>query len=81
MHEWTLKGSGAHPFHLHLYHMLVVTPGGCGAHEFGEFYDTISASGDCKVRFRTADFGQVNHKYMIFPDTYECFLRKPDNLI
>ena len=31
-----------HPFHMHLYHMQIATPGGCGAHEEGEFYDTIS---------------------------------------
>ena len=37
--------------------MLIVEPGGCGAHEEGEFYDTLS-SGSCKVRFKTADFGQ-----------------------
>jgi hypothetical protein len=58
VHEWTISGSGAHPFHLHLYHMLIVEPGGCGAHQEGEFYDTISASGSCLVRFKTADFGQ-----------------------
>lgn len=37
--------------------MLIVEPGGCGAHKEGEFYDTLS-SGSCKVRFKTADFGQ-----------------------
>ena len=58
VHEWDISGSGAHPFHLHLYHMLIVTPGGCGAHQEGEFYDTISAQGSCKVRFKTADIGQ-----------------------
>jgi hypothetical protein len=58
VHQWTISGSGAHPFHLHLYHMLIVEPGGCGAHKEGEFYDTISAQGSCTVRFKTADFGQ-----------------------
>ena len=38
--------------------MLIVEPGGCGAHVEGEFYDTISASGSCTVRFKTADIGQ-----------------------
>ncbi len=58
VHEWTISGSGAHPFHTHLYHMMIVSPGGCGAHEEGEFYDTLSASGSCTVRFKTADIGQ-----------------------
>ena len=59
VYEWTISGSGAHPFHLHLYHMLVVSAGGCGEqHRENEFYDTISAPGDCIVRFKTADFGQ-----------------------
>jgi hypothetical protein len=38
--------------------MLVVDSSGCGDYEYGEFYDTISASGSCRVRFKTADFGQ-----------------------
>jgi hypothetical protein len=48
--------------------MQIVTPGGCGAHEEGEFYDTISADGDCTVRFRTADIGQrcVLHCHVLF---------------
>mmetsp|Transcript_8460 Transcript_8460/g.12966 ORF Transcript_8460/g.12966 Transcript_8460/m.12966 type:complete len:644 (-) Transcript_8460:468-2399(-) len=66
VYEWTLRNTHKHPFHLHLYHMMIVTPGGCGpAHVEGEFYDTISAtlqegetSTECKVRFKTADFGQ-----------------------
>mmetsp|Transcript_12135 Transcript_12135/g.29294 ORF Transcript_12135/g.29294 Transcript_12135/m.29294 type:complete len:174 (+) Transcript_12135:77-598(+) len=49
--------SGAHPFHLHLYHMKIVSPGGCGAHKEGEFYDTISAN-NCVVRFKAIDIGQ-----------------------
>jgi suppressor of ftsI len=56
--EWTLKKTGRHPLHLHLYHMQVVTSGGCGNHEEGQFYDTISSMDDCKVRFKTADFGE-----------------------
>ena len=58
VHEWTMLGTGTHPFHIHLYHMQIVTSGGCGAHEEGEYYDTISAPEDCVVRFITADFGQ-----------------------
>ena len=57
VHEWSISDSIDHPFHLHLYHMQVVTPGGCGAHEEGEFYDTISGP-PCLVRFRAIDFGQ-----------------------
>jgi FtsP/CotA-like multicopper oxidase with cupredoxin domain len=59
VHEWTISGSGAHPFHLRIHHMMIVTPGGCGPlHVEGAFYDTLSASGSCQVRFKTADFGQ-----------------------
>ena len=58
-HEWVISGSNNHPFHLHLYHMLIVEPGGCGPqHVEGEMYDTISAPDDCTVRFLTADIGQ-----------------------
>mmetsp|Transcript_33484 Transcript_33484/g.73454 ORF Transcript_33484/g.73454 Transcript_33484/m.73454 type:complete len:571 (+) Transcript_33484:148-1860(+) len=61
VHEWTLTRSKTHPFHLHLYHVLVVQPGGCGEqHEEGEFYDSISGTEyeECKVRFKAANFGQ-----------------------
>jgi hypothetical protein len=61
VHEWTLTRSKTHPFHLHLYHVLVVQPGGCGEqHEEGEFYDSISGNEyeECKVRFKTSDVGQ-----------------------
>lgn len=61
VHEWTLTRSKTHPFHMHLYHVMVVQPGGCGEqHEEGEFYDSVSGNEyeECKVRFRAADFGQ-----------------------
>jgi FtsP/CotA-like multicopper oxidase with cupredoxin domain len=58
VHEWTLHQTSRHPFHIHLYHMQISTPGGCGAHEEGEYYDTISAPENCTVRFLTADIGQ-----------------------
>jgi len=58
VHEWEIGDSEGHPFHTHLYHMMVVTPGGCGAHKEGEFYDTISGP-PCTVRFKTADIGQM----------------------
>ena len=54
--EWTISAAGAHPYHLHVYHMQVVSPGGCGHHEEGEWYDVISDN-SCTVRFRTADLG------------------------
>eukprot|EP00521_Asterionellopsis_glacialis_P007153 CAMPEP_0195288780 /NCGR_PEP_ID=MMETSP0707-20130614/5306_1 /TAXON_ID=33640 /ORGANISM="Asterionellopsis glacialis, Strain CCMP134" /LENGTH=1258 /DNA_ID=CAMNT_0040348683 /DNA_START=1066 /DNA_END=4842 /DNA_ORIENTATION=- len=57
VHEWTIGDSRNHPFHTHLYHMMVVTPGGCGPHLEGEFYDTISGP-ECTVRFKTADIGE-----------------------
>ena len=68
VHEWTLLQTILHPFHLHLYHMQVVTPGGCGEHEEGQWYDTISAPGNCTVRFFTADLGQmcVLHCHVLF---------------
>ena len=52
-HEWVISQSGPHPFHLHLYHMLIVTPGGCGAHIEGEFYDTISSTEPWSVPCRS----------------------------
>jgi hypothetical protein len=68
VHEWVLMSTNLHPFHIHLYHMQVVQPGGCGPHEEGEFYDTIAATGNCTVRFRTADIGQrcVLHCHVLF---------------
>ena len=68
VHEWTLRQTVSHPFHIHLYHMQVVTPGGCGAHEEGEWYDTISSPGNCTIRFNTADIGQrcVLHCHVLF---------------
>jgi hypothetical protein len=68
VYEWTLLQTAIHPFHLHLYHMQVVTPGGCGEYREGQWYDTIAAPGDCTVRFFTADFGQmcVLHCHVLF---------------
>lgn len=68
IYEWTISGSGAHPYHQHLYHMLIVEPGGCGLHEEGEFYDTLSASGSCRVRFYAIDIGQR----MVLVRTFLC---------
>jgi hypothetical protein len=58
VHEWTLEQTSRHPFHIHLYHVQVLTTGGCGPHEQGEYYDTIAAPENCTVRFLTADIGQ-----------------------
>jgi len=58
IYEWTIIGTGAHPYHQYLYPMLIVEPGGCGLHEEGEFYDTISAPDSCRVRFYAIDIGQ-----------------------
>lgn len=65
--EWILMDTSPHPFHMHLYHMQVVTPGGCGPHIEGEWYDTISSPGDCTIRFKTADIGErmVMHCHII----------------
>jgi hypothetical protein len=57
LEEWNIGGSRAHPFHIHLYHMQVITPGGCPPHEEGQFFDTISSSTACTVRFKLADIG------------------------
>lgn len=46
--NWTVKGAGAHPFHLHVYHFQM--KGACGAFEDGEYYDTLAA-GPCSTRF------------------------------
>lgn len=54
--EWNLLSAYSHPFHMHLYHVQVVSPSGCGSHEYGEWYDTVGA--DCTVRFRAADIGE-----------------------
>ena len=59
--EWTIEASAFHPFHLHVFHMQVVTPGGCeGGYEEGEYYDTIASShkGGCVVRFHVVDYGE-----------------------
>lgn len=55
--EWTITTGNAHAFHLHLYHMQVVTPGGCGEHLENEWYDVISSPNPCTVRFRMMDIG------------------------
>ncbi len=46
--DWSIKGAGNHPFHLHVYHFQA--QGGCGGDfETGEYYDTMAAN--CSVRF------------------------------
>ena len=69
VHEWTIHNHhlydeiDEHPFHMHLYHMMVVSPGGCGEmHQEGEIYDTISGMNEdtdtCVVRFKAVDVGE-----------------------
>ena len=59
IYEWTISGTDDRPYHQYLYRMLIVQPGGCPPfHEEGEFYDTISSSGTCRVRFYAIDIGQ-----------------------
>lgn len=48
LQDWLIKGSGAHPFHLHVYHFQM--NGACGSFEDGEYYDTVADS-SCYVRF------------------------------
>ncbi len=46
--EWSIKGAGNHPLHLHVYHFQALA--GCGGDfEEGEYYDTMA--GNCSVRF------------------------------
>jgi len=47
LQEWTVKGATQHPFHLHIYHMQMLTD--CSEYEGGEYYDVIATN--CKVRF------------------------------
>jgi len=55
LQEWTVAGSAAHPFHLHVHHMQTFN---CDGHKDGEYYDTIAASNDdCIVRFHVVDYG------------------------
>lgn len=46
---WGLNGAQNHPFHLHVYHVQIATPGGCGNFEDGEYYDTVAQN--CDIRF------------------------------
>ena len=59
LQQWNIEWSNYHPFHLHLYHMQIVTKGGCGnIFEEGEWYDSIaSVDRNCLVRFRFLDIG------------------------
>lgn len=56
LQQWTISSSGAHPFHLHVYHMQIVD---CGNYEVGEYYDTVSTqANECVVRFHIIDLGE-----------------------
>jgi FtsP/CotA-like multicopper oxidase with cupredoxin domain len=55
--EWKISGTGAHLFHLHIYHMQVVMQGGCGQHKEGKWYNAIlGGSGLCTVQFCTINY-------------------------
>jgi FtsP/CotA-like multicopper oxidase with cupredoxin domain len=56
LQEWTIFGTQAHPYHLHVYHMQVLCDG--DIHDAGEYYDTISAKSSCVVRFHIIDHGE-----------------------
>ena len=45
--EWSVKGAGNHPFHLHVYHFQAQAD--CGDYEAGEYYDVMASS--CAIRF------------------------------
>jgi Multicopper oxidase len=59
LQQWTMINGPLlqHPIHVHLFHMQIVTPGGCGhIYEEGQWYDTIAPeSSGCTVRFRMMD--------------------------
>ncbi len=58
--EWTVKGATQHPFHLHIYHMQMMTD--CKNYEGGEYYDVIATN--CDVRFDlNAGAGNPAHVY------------------
>lgn len=56
--EWNLLHTPQHPFHLHVNHMQIVEPGGCGYRfEEGEYFDTITSKRDsCHVRIYFRDY-------------------------
>ncbi|CAB9530109.1 Multicopper oxidase mco [Seminavis robusta] len=58
LQQWTVSASGAHPYHLHVYHMQAFQGCGGGVHDNGEYYDVISISGSCDVRFHMIDVGE-----------------------
>lgn len=59
LQQWNVRWSNFHPFHMHLYHFQIVTPGGCGyIYEEGEWFDSItSIRNNCLIRFRLLDIG------------------------
>ena len=60
IYEWTISGSDDYAYHQYLYPMMIVTRGGCGIHQEGVLYDTLSivAASSCIVRFHATDIGQ-----------------------
>lgn len=74
VNEWDIAPT-MHPFHLHMYPMQVVSPEGCDAHEYGEFYDSLSYMSDyrnpnkppCKVRMNFVDVGGLTALHCHMP--------------
>jgi len=74
VNEWEIAPT-MHPFHVHMYPMQVVSPEGCDAHEYGEFYDSLSYMNDyrnpdkppCKVRMNFVDVGGLTALHCHMP--------------
>ncbi|KAG5176100.1 hypothetical protein JKP88DRAFT_203280 [Tribonema minus] len=56
--EWTLSGTTGHPVHTHIWHWQVRMLAVHHMH-YGEWYDTVSYTPGCKVRFRMVGGGQT----------------------
>ena len=57
VYELTLSSTISHPLHLHVFPMQVIS--GCPDYLQGEWYDTISSSSVCTVRFNAFLFGDT----------------------
>lgn len=56
LEEWTVR-TDSHPLHVHGRHVQIVDDFCGDVNDHGEYYDTVSADGPCKVRARLTDFG------------------------
>lgn len=50
--EWNLSGNSNHPFHLHTFHLQVLTSS--GSYEAGEYYDVLTATGAARFDLNAA---------------------------